>query len=250
MSTCKIFQYFIFTTLLIFGMFDEMYAQTIDTIWYNKKWEKVDLPSEYHFYRVIVQDTVQKRYEITDHHSNGQVQMHGYFSSLDPEIRDGEFNYYTEQGIKANKLIWVNNLVAETYAYDAAGKEMSHIIKREYLSTLTDEEKFKKYGTIDIDSLPVFPGGNENVNVFLEKHLVYPPEAVKANIEGLVMITITIDEKGRAKGLKLVKSMHPLLDEEAMRVVKLLPKKGWTPGQDKGKKVTAAFAVPVSFVLK
>jgi len=225
-------------------------AQATDTIYYDSKWNKTDQPELYHFYRTMSFDSVAKQYEIKDHFANKQVQMHGYFSSLKPEIRDGEFTYYSENGTITNKLVWIKGLVAETFTYDSFGKQTSHIIKKEYLETLTAEEKFAKYGIKEIDESPVYPDGNEALSIFLKENLRYPAEAVQQRIEGPIMIAVRIDRKGKLQSLKITVSGSPILEQEAMRVAELLPKKGWKPGHDKGETVDADYTIPFNFRLK
>ncbi len=177
--------------------------------------------------------------------------MRGYFSSLKPEIRDGEFKYYNDSGALTRKMIWVNNIVAETYDYDVTtGKQLQHVIHREYLATLTKKEKFEKHGIKEIDKNPEFPGGDAEFTKFLTKNIIYPEQAKQNNIQGLVMVSATIDEKGNLKDVRISKSAHPLLDEEAIRVAKLLPKKKWIPAMNEGKNISADFSFPFRFSLK
>jgi len=246
----KTFQCILFTAFFTFSMYAMLHAQTVDTIWYNQKWEKTIQPSAYHFYRTIKPDTARRYYEVTDHYSNGQIQMHGYFTSLEPEERGGEFTYYNEQGIMTKKLIWIKKIVAEVFDYDAQGKQTGHTIKKEYLDTLTPEEKLAKYGIKHIDQGPQYPDGSERLAIFLKENVVYPTEAVREQIEGLVFVTARIDKKGRMQSINIVESAHPILDKEALRVASKLPKKGWTPGKDKGKLVEADFTIPFNFRLK
>lgn len=225
-------------------------SQEADSIWYDRKWKETTLPEEHHYLRTIKPALeANNGFEVTDHYPDGKVQMQGYFLSINPEIRHGVFKYYSETGVLNLKNIWVNNVVAETIHYDSTGKQTQHVIKREYLATLSAEEKFEKYGITDIDKHPEFPGGQEAFSSFLSRSLVYPPKAVQEKVQGVVIVAATINESGKLKKVRILQSAHPLLDEEALRVAKMLPKKKWTPAHDKGKEISADFTFPVRFKL-
>ena len=238
--------YVFFLTLIAFNAS----AQKIDTIWFNKQWKETTLPAEHYYPRTIKPvKEANNIFEVTDHYSDGKVQMQGYFSSIKPEIRNGEFKYYSEKGILTIRNIWVNNIVAETFNYDSTGKQTQHIVTREYLATLSPKEKFEKYGIKAIETQPIFPGGEKAFSDFLAKNIAYPKKALQKNIQGRVLVSATIDELGNLSKIKVIQPSHPFLNEEAVRVGKLLPKKKWTPAQDKGKSVSADFVFPVLFKL-
>ncbi|WP_161889432.1 energy transducer TonB [Pontibacter russatus] len=224
-------------------------AQEADSIWYDKKWKETTSPEERFYLRTISTVAGANSFEVTDHYPDGSVQMKGYFSSIKPEVRQGEFHYFSETGVLTLKNIWVNNIVAETFSYDTTGKQTQHIIKREYLATLSPEEKFEKYGIKEIDKHPEFPGGQDSFLAFLSENMVYPSKAVQEKIEGRVIIAVTINKRGKLEEARILQSAHPLLDEEALRVAKTLPKKGWAPAQDKGGNISADFTFPVLFKL-
>ena len=75
-------------------------------------------------------------------------------------------------------------------------------------------------------------------------NIKYPKETKK---EGNVHVSFVIDEKGNVTDAKVVKGVSTLLDNEALRVVKAMPK--WTPGQDKGKNVKVKMTLPINFKL-
>ncbi|HET6243777.1 MAG: energy transducer TonB [Bacteroidetes bacterium] len=81
-----------------------------------------------------------------------------------------------------------------------------------------------------VDVMPVFPGNEPALFKFISSNLKYPEEAKTKNIKGTVFIEFVIDTVGnvRPETVKVKKSLHPLLDDEAIRVVKLLPQ--WKPG--------------------
>jgi len=98
-----------------------------------------------------------------------------------------------------------------------------------------------------IEQIPVFPGGEKALTKFLQKNIVYPKGAKEKGIEGEVVISFVVEQDGSLNNFKIQKSVHPLLDEEALRVVKIMPK--WESGKEFGKNVSQRLSLPVKFVL-
>ena len=103
----------------------------------------------------------------------------------------------------------------------------------------------------DCDQRPTFLN-SADPRQFLEKwvyqYLRYPQEAVRNGIQGRVMVEFIINKDGKVSDAKVVKSVSPELDEEALRVVMASPK--WKPGKVKGEKVRVSMSIPVEFRLE
>ena len=102
------------------------------------------------------------------------------------------------------------------------------------------------------DKRPMFEGDMSSVklNKWVEKHLRYPREAKKAGIQGKVIVGFTITKEGRLTNVKILKGCHPLLDAEAIRVIKTTAKKwscGYLPGT--GEPTDVAITCPIVFQL-
>jgi protein TonB len=100
----------------------------------------------------------------------------------------------------------------------------------------------------EISVMPEFPGGEAALAAFIKKEVKYPKKAKRAGIQGKVLVSFVVDKDGSVTDVSIARGMDPLLDEEAMRAVRLMPK--WTPGLLNGKPVKTKFNLPVSFVLK
>ncbi|MBN2681447.1 MAG: energy transducer TonB [Bacteroidales bacterium] len=98
-----------------------------------------------------------------------------------------------------------------------------------------------------VDNKPQYPGGNSAMINFISKKVKYPAAAKEAGAEGEVIVSFLIDEKGRVTNAEVKKSVHPALDKEALRVVKLMPK--WEPGRQNGEPVVVSVEIPISFKL-
>jgi len=99
-----------------------------------------------------------------------------------------------------------------------------------------------------VDQMAEFPGGMNALNRCIRENLRYPEEAAKNNIQGTVVVQFAVMKDGSVDKVTVYAKAHPLLDAEAVRVVKLLPK--WNPGKIKGKEVNSYFIIPVAFTLQ
>ncbi len=111
---------------------------------------------------------------------------------------------------------------------------------------VTTQTKDKVY--VVVDQMPEFPGGEYALSTYIGKNIKYPEDAIKAGIQGKVFVNFVIDKDGNIVNPKIVRSVSPSLDKEALRVIGTLPK--WTPGKQKGKKVDVSYTMPISFKLK
>lgn len=96
-----------------------------------------------------------------------------------------------------------------------------------------------------VQELPQYPGGMVEFMKWLTKNLQYPSAALRSKIQGKVMISFIVNTDGTISDVKVVQKAHRLLDAEALRVAKLMPK--WEPGKDKGKVCRAMVAIPIVF---
>lgn len=99
-----------------------------------------------------------------------------------------------------------------------------------------------------VEQMPEFPGGTTELMKYLSQNLKYPKEAEAANEQGRVIVTFIVEPDGTPTSARVVQSVSPLLDAEALRVVQTMPK--WTPGMQNGKTVRVKYTVPVSFKLQ
>ena len=96
-----------------------------------------------------------------------------------------------------------------------------------------------------VEKMPEFEGGVENMMKFLQQNIKYPEEAKKSGTQGRVIVQFVVEKDGSVTDAKVVRSVSPELDAEALRVVKSMPK--WIPGEQRGEKVRVQFTLPVMF---
>ena len=99
-----------------------------------------------------------------------------------------------------------------------------------------------------VEDMPQFIGEDGNVMKFLAKRIRYPLEAQKKNITGKVFVTFVINKNGEPVNFRIAKSVDPLLDREAIRVLQLMP--NWKPGTQRGNPVSVEYTVPINFQLQ
>ena len=98
-----------------------------------------------------------------------------------------------------------------------------------------------------VEELPDFPGGMVEFMKWLRNNLKYPVMAKQQKIEGKVVVSFIVNKDGTTANAKIVTSVGPLLDREALRVVRMLPK--WKPGTQKGKPCQTMICIPIVFKL-
>ena len=104
----------------------------------------------------------------------------------------------------------------------------------------------KVYETVE--QMPEFPGGMEEMMKFLQRNIQYPANAAKNEVEGRVILQFVVEKDGQIGDVKVVRSVDPELDAEAMRVVKSMP--NFIPGRQDGKPVAVLYTIPISFKLQ
>ncbi|MBQ8061018.1 MAG: energy transducer TonB [Bacteroidales bacterium] len=101
-----------------------------------------------------------------------------------------------------------------------------------------------------VEQKPTFNAGDANAfSQWVNEHLTYPKEAKDKKIEGRVVMSFVITEKGNMTDVRVLRGADPLLDAEAVRVISSSPK--WSPGKNKeGESVPVTYTFPVIFKLK
>ena len=99
-----------------------------------------------------------------------------------------------------------------------------------------------------VEQMPSFPGGTQKLKEFIEENLRYPKELEESCVQGRVIVRFIVERNGKLSNVKVVKSVDPVLDKEALRIVKLMPR--WIPGRQNGITVRVKCYIPIIFRLK
>ena len=99
-----------------------------------------------------------------------------------------------------------------------------------------------------VEQMPMYPGGDAALMGYLRDNIHYPTVAAENGVQGRVVVGFVVERDGSITDVKVLRSVDPSLDREAMRVVKSMPR--WTPGKQNGSAVRVKYQVPVTFRLQ
>lgn len=184
----------------------------------------------------------------TIYHSNGNIAEVGELSN---ELKTGKWTSYFDNGSiecegkykadhKKGKWIWYydngNIRSIEKYRY-------GNYTKGEFW---TIEGKPSTVDEVMVN--PQYPGGVDALLSMLSENVTYPDAAEEKAIQGRVYVKFVISKEGDVEDIKTLRGVHPLLNEEALRVVRLFPK--WTPGTFHGQLVRVSHSLPINLTLR
>ena len=138
-----------------------------------------------------------------------------------------------------------------TYFYHNNGKLASVVDfkeDKESFVTCYDESGEKIKCDKEIEQMPEFPGKVESLMKYLRTNVNYPRKAAENAIQGKVIVKFYVDIDGKVKNPVVLQGVDPLLDDEAIRVVSIMP--AWKPGIQFNRKVKVYYTLPVTFKLQ
>lgn len=236
-----------------------------DTVFLNKNYQPVVKDSTWSFYKVKtasqINDTsvnIETTYNETGKRKNKTITME-WERPVTYTLKPGEKRHVTEKVISD---YYENGQLRKRY------KEMNNKLHGSFLvyypngslkryDSYYEGDIYTKrcYGTNGLDTTwyeyeksPEFPGGDYARLKFLHDNIKYPAVARENDISGIVYIKFIISKTGELSNFKIIKSVHPALDKEALRVLKLMP--NWIPAYVDGKPIECEFRHPVAFELK
>ncbi|HAA21079.1 MAG TPA: energy transducer TonB [Cytophagales bacterium] len=133
----------------------------------------------------------------------------------------------------------------EEYNFESDFDEDTEII--EFAITEEIEEEVADEIFDVVEDQPEFPGGEAALYGYLAEKIKYPSQARRMGIEGRVYVQFVVDQSGNITDVVAVRGIGAGCDEEAVRVVKGMPK--WTPGRQRGRAVKVKMIVPITFKL-
>jgi protein TonB len=119
----------------------------------------------------------------------------------------------------------------------------------EYVPVEVEEEEVQEQEIFQIvEEMPSYPGGEQKLMEYVAKNIKYPQIARETGIQGRVFVGFVVEPDGSVSNVKVLRGIGGGCDEEAMRVVKSMPK--WKPGKQRGKAVRVSYMLPVNFKLQ
>jgi protein TonB len=164
-----------------------------------------------------------------------------------PEIKKDD-EVKPEDEIKSQDDLAKTNTAIGTFDVKGNDEAGGEVLKaKEVIADEKPKEEETKVFDV-VEQMPSFPGGDAALMQYLSSHIKYPVVAEENNIQGRVIATFVVERDGSITDVKIVKSVDPSLDKEAIRVLKSMPK--WIPGKQNGSAVRVKYTVPVTFRLQ
>lgn len=130
---------------------------------------------------------------------------------------------------------------------DAEATELTEIPEYTPVAAAEEEEVVEAEIFTVVEESPSFPGGDEARIRFLTENIKYPQIARESSIQGTVYVTFVVEKNGNVTDVRVLRGIGGGCDEEAVRVIKAMPK--WNPGKQRGKPVRVQFNMPIKFTL-
>jgi len=164
-----------------------------------------------------------------------------------PEIKKDD-EVKPEDEIKSQDDLSKTNTAIGTFDVKGNDEAEGEVLKAKevVVDEKPKEEETKVFDVVE--QMPSFPGGDAELMKFLHDHIKYPVVAEENGIQGRVIAQFVVERDGSISDVKVIKSVDPSLDKEAIRVLKSMPK--WIPGKQNGSAVRVKYTVPVTFRLQ
>jgi len=256
--------------LLILTLVYALSAVAQDTTYFDNVWNPTTAAKAYFYRTKAKKDGV---WQVSDHYVTGIVQMTGTYTDDSLKVRQGEFVYQDTVGHVFHRHIYVNGKsegpdlwyypdgkmqikgqysnnkkTGEWLGYYPDGKLSARAAydTGRQVSMVAYNEDGSENGSVTVFMRDAaYPGGQTEYMRFLNHNLRYPDKAVKRNIEGIVVVAFKISKEGKISDIAIAQSVDKLLDNEALRVMRLMP--DWMPAIMGGVLTEAYPRQPVVF---
>jgi TonB family protein len=247
-----------------------VFCQDTLTSYFDASWKETTA-DKFQFYRKKVKN--ENGWTVIDYYRSGKVQMKGNFLDDSCKKRQGEFLWYDENGklsrenhfddgkadghqayYYANGKTQVEGFnkmdkkEGEWTAYYESGKisgKATYKDDKQISANFYKEDGSSNNQILEFEKESEYPGGISALSGFLSRYLRYPDKAIKNNIQGTVVVQFIVDKDGSVTDVQVAQHVDPLLDEEAIRVIKKMPK--WRPAIWGGRVVKSYKKQPIFF---
>ena len=126
--------------------------------------------------------------------------------------------------------------------------EQNEVIEEYVAPEVVEEEVVEQEIFKIVEEMPAFPGGEAKLMEYVSKNVKYPQIARETGVQGRVYVNFVVEPDGSVSNVSVLRGIGGGCDEEAVRVVKNMPK--WKPGKQRGKAVRVSYMLPVNFKLQ
>jgi TonB family protein len=188
-------------------------------------------------------DSMKRVGHFIEYCKDGHISMEGNYIN---DREEGTWNLYYDSSTNLHAVInYKQGDTKNLKSYYKSGK-----LKRDETDDFTGAagKCYDENGN-DIPFTPFseMPEPTIDISSFLQQNLAYPHDAREADIQGRVIVSFVVDELGNITAVQIYRGVHPLLDKEAIRVVKAMPK--WKPAKLDGRPVKVSYNLPITFKL-
>lgn len=216
----------------------------------DKNRQPTDSANAYYVIVETYRDVSRNAKNIKEMKLDGTVLAESEYSDIENGTRSGRWTKYYENGQLYYSAFYVQgNLHGDLKTYFPSGqlKRQENYRIGEMVFGKCFDEKGKEISYFPYETKAEPMDGMESLYEYISKNLVYPREARKEKAQGKVMVSFVVDEKGNITEVEAVNSVHPLLDEEAVRIIRMMPK--WLPSKVDGTPTKAKNLIPITFKL-
>jgi TonB family protein len=223
-----------------------------DTTFLDHDWNKVEsIKNATYIKTVLYNQADSNRATETVYFKSGKIRTQKDYAVYKDRKLDGKLKEWFESGQIRKDIDYKDGKKnGQLFTYWANGKlKRADTYENDTLiqgKCMTSEGSDMSY--YDYEKIAGFPGGINALIQYLRNEIRYPKYANRAGIEGRVLVGFVVNKDGTLSGIKIIESVFNELDEEAMRVVKKMPK--WEPGMEDGEAVRVAFHLPIKFQLQ
>lgn len=232
--------------LFLVGIF-HMTAQPIsnDTLFFDE--DGNNTKQEYAFYYKVL--TVEKELHIErTYYKNHSLRSISHFMQGPLAKKVDTSKSYYQNG----QLNWIISYNEDSEIQDLKQFHKNGQLKRAEFYKRGKFVRGKKYNSggrrvkfSRFEQAPTYNGGYERMITYLNRTIRYPKTARDQNIQGTVLVSFIVTKEGTVSKAKIIRSVHPILDEEAIRVVCLM--KQWVPGRVNDTKINTQVSIPINF---
>ncbi|MFN8256045.1 MAG: TonB family protein [Bacteroidales bacterium] len=220
-----------------------------DTTYLNSKNQNVSKAEDWETFKIVIQqqsDAIERIY-----YKSGQIKSLTPFSDYTNHIYHGISREWFENGLLCAEVPYKSGVLdgtLRTFWPSGIPKRIDIYGQGNFIKGICFDSTGIQVDHYAYQTKPEFPGGDIALIQFIAKNAKYPKEAESTGIEGIVYVRIVISKEGKVMEPKVLRSLHPLLDNEALRVIQLLP--DWRPGTNDGTPVNVWFIIPIKFKLR
>jgi TonB family protein len=201
---------------------------------------------------------------------NGNKKAQGHYRYMEPEYRQGKFNYYSEDGkLSATRTFFSKEHGTSTYYYPNGNV----MVTRKYNEGIEIDSLKSYYASGELKRIQLFSGKTptgkvytktgadtvfyayeerafykgtkQELDEFAYRHLIYPKQAKKDGFKGIVIVLCTVTENGILEEAKVLKTSHDFLNDNALEFVKKIP--AWNPSRNDGVPYKSKAIISINF---